>query len=311
MLSAERGVNIVAMTSPEHWHTRIGIGWAVTSTLQLSLIDVLLKWLIPNYPVLQIAFVRFSFAVLLLAIFLSRTSGWSSLRTRRLPALMGRSLLSLGSMICFTLALARMELADAIGVTFAGPLFMTLLSVPLLGERVGPHRWAALGVGFAGVLLMVRPGAGIVGSGAFYALGAAVFYSLTIISQRVLVRTESNLAIVTFNLIGCALAAALFMPFQWVTPTALDLGLLMALGLLTIGAQLALAQACRLTPVAVLAPFDFTIVVWAVPLGFVIWGDLPDAAVVAGAMVVAGSGVYILRREAPHRRARLAAQLPK
>ncbi len=291
------------MISPEQRQTQVGIGWVVFGMLQLTLTDVLLKWLVPNYPLLQIAFVRFSFAALLLAMFSRYTTGWGSLRTRRLPLLLGRSLLSLGSMVCFMLAVAQMELADAIAVTFAGPLFVAVLSGPLLGEHVGVHRWGAVIVGFVGVLLIVRPGSGVVSSGAGFALGAAAFHSLLMLSQRALSRTESNLAIVMFDILGAAVVTAFFMPSQWIMPTAADLALLMALGLLTVGVLMTLAQAYRLAPAAVLAPFDYTSLFWGILFGFAIWGDLPGAAVVAGSVVIVSSGLYILHRETmSHRR---------
>ncbi len=291
------------MTTAEQWQTRVGIDWVAFGMLQLTLTDALLKWLVPNYPLLQIAFIRFVLAALLLAVFSRYTTGWASLRTRRLPLRLGRSLLSIGSMVCFMLAVAQMELADAIAVTFAGPLFVAALSGPLLGERVGVHRWGAVLVGFVGVLLIVRPGSGVLSSGAGFALGAAVFHSLLMLSQRALSRTESNLAIVMFDILGAAAVTAFFMPAQWITPTATDLALLMALGLLTVGVLMTLAQAYRLAPAAVLAPFDYTGLFWGILFGFAIWGDLPDAAVVTGSVVIVGSGLYILQRETmSHRR---------
>ncbi len=283
--------------SAERQQVAYGIAWVILAVLLLATMDALLKWMVARYPVLQIVFLRNVIALLPVAIYLWRGPGWAGMRTRRLPALLGRSLLSLIAMALLTLALGHMQLAEATAVLFAAPLLVTALSMPLLAERVGIHRWAAVLVGFAGVLIMVRPGAGVLGIGAVFALGSALFYALTMIAIRYLSRTESTAAIVSYNQIGIAAVAGVFMPFQWVTPTPIDAALFLALGLLAGFGQLALTEACRLAPVSVLAPFDYVSMLWAVLLGFWIWRELPDAFVIIGTVFVAASGIYIVYRE--------------
>ena len=274
-----------------------GIIWVIIAVLLLATMDALLKWMVARYPVLQIVFLRNVIALIPVAVYIWRGPGWVAMRTDRLPALLGRSLLSLVAIALLTLALGRMQLAEATAVLFVAPLFVTALSIPLLAEHVGIHRWAAVLFGFAGVLIMVRPGAGVLGFGAVLALGSALFYALTMIAIRYLSRTESTAAIVGYNQIGMAAVTGAFMPFQWVTPTPMDAALFVALGLLAGFGQLALTKACRLAPVSVLAPLDYTSMLWAVLLGFLIWRELPDAFVIVGAVIVAASGICIVRRE--------------
>ena len=283
--------------SAERRHVAFGIIWVIIAVLLLATMDALLKWMVARYPVLQIVFLRNVIALLPVAVYILRGPGWTAMRTDRLPALLGRSLLSLVAIALLTLALGRMQLAEATAVLFVAPLFVTALSVPLLAERVGVHRWAAVLFGFAGVLIMIRPGAGVLGFGAVLALGSALFYALTMIAIRYLSRTESTAAIVGYNQIGMAVVTGAFMPVQWVTPTPVDAVLFVGLGLLAGFGQLALTKACRLAPVSVLAPFDYTSMLWAVLLGFWIWRELPDAFVIVGAVIVAASGIYIVRHE--------------
>ena len=283
--------------SAERRQGAYGIIWVIIAVLLLATMDALLKWMVARYPVLQIVFLRNVIALLPVAVYIWRGPGWAAMRTDRLPALLGRSLLSLVAMALLTLALGRMQLAEATAVLFVAPLFVTALSIPLLAEHVGIHRWAAVLFGFAGVLIMVRPGAGVLGFGAVLALGSALFYALTMIAIRYLSRTESTAAIVGYNQIGIAAVTGVFMPIQWVTPTPIDTALFVALGLLGGFGQLALTKACRLAPVSVLAPFDYTSMLWAVLLGFWIWRELPDAFVIVGAVIVAASGIYIVHHE--------------
>jgi drug/metabolite transporter (DMT)-like permease len=181
--------------------------------------------------------------------------------------------------------------------------------MPLLGEQVGVRRWSAVVVGFMGVLLMTRPGAEALAPGALLALSGAVFYALAMISIRKLSRTEHPTAIVFYFTLFATLAAAASLPFgQWVTPKSLtDLGLLITIGLIGGFAQFAMTHAFRLAPIAIVAPFDYLAVVFAMVLGYAVWGDLPDAWILGGAAVVILSGLYILHRETVLARRRRAA----
>ena len=277
--------------------TEQGIAWVLVAILLLSMMDVLLKWMANRYPVLEIVFIRNIVGMLPLSIFLLREKGWRVLITNRLPAHFGRSILSLIAMACFTSSLGQMKLADATAVLFSAPLFMTALSGPLLTERVGMHRWLAVVIGFGGVLIVLRPGKGVFEMGALLCVTAAVFYALTTIAIRSLSKTESTAAIVCYNQIGIGLFTAFFMPAQWITPTLTDIALFFVLGLLGGAGQIALTQACRLAPLSLLAPLDYTGMLWAVLFGYLVWGELPDTFVIFGVVLVALSALYLLHRE--------------
>ncbi len=277
--------------------TQQGIAWVLVAILLLSIMDALLKWMAQSYPALEIVFIRNIVGLLPLSIFLLREKGWRVLATKRLPAHFGRSIISLLAMACFTTSLGKMKLADATAVLFSAPLFMTALSGPLLAERVGVHRWLAVLIGFAGVLIVLRPGKGLFELSAFLCVAAAVFYALTTIAIRALSKTESTAAIVCYNQIGIVVFTSFFMPELWKTPTLTDLALFIVLGLLGGFGQIALTQACRLAPLSLLAPFDYTGMLWAVFLGYFVWNELPDRFVIFGVVLVALSTLFLLHRE--------------
>lgn len=273
------------------------IALAVGAMLSLALMDAALKAVAVRYPPLEIVFLRSLVALPLVLIYVWARPGFRQIRARRKSALLGRSVLNLLVLALFVMALKRMPLADATAVAFAAPFLITAFSAPLLGEKVGIHRWGAVLIGLCGVLIIVKPGPGMFSSGAAFALAAAFAYAMSMISSRALSRTESNTAIVVYNLTGMMIVAGMAMPFQWVTPRVEDWPLFAFIGVTGAAGQLLVTQAYRLAPAAVVAPFDYTALIWAVGLGYIFWGDLPGVRVVAGIAVVIASGLYILHRE--------------
>jgi drug/metabolite transporter (DMT)-like permease len=260
--------------------------------------DGLIKWLSATFPTMQVVFFRSLFALIPIAALVAHQGGIARLKTKRPGMHALRFVVGLGSMICFFHAFRVMPLADVIAIGFAAPLFVTALSVPLLGEKVGIRRWTAVVIGFVGVLVMVRPGLDLFEVGAGIALLGTVAYSLAMILMRDLGKTDTTTAI-TFSFTMCStLVAGLTMPFVWVQPpTAMDWALLVLVGLIGGVAQLLMTQAFRLTPVAVIAPFDYTAMLWGTALGYAVWGEVPDTLLWVGAAIVAGSGLYIVHRE--------------
>jgi drug/metabolite transporter (DMT)-like permease len=214
------------------------------------------------------------------------------------------------SMACFFLSYALLPLGEAVSLASSGPLFMTALSVPLLGEKVGPRRWSAVIVGFVGVLVMMRPGSGLFQPAALVAVTAAFCYALAMTQVRRLSRSESSTAIVFYFTLFATLVGAASLPFDAVMPTWPEMPLLVAIGLLGGIAQFTMTAAFRRTAVAIIAPFDYLGLVFAMIYGFLVWGDLPDLWLVTGAAIVVASGIYIVHRETVlgrQRRAALAA----
>lgn len=280
---------------------RRGIFYAVISVFMFAIVNALVKWQSERYPVTEIVFFRCLFAMFPTIAFVMANRGLSELRTRRLGEHFARSVIQFMGMMCIFTAFSLMPLADAVAITFASPLFMTVLSIPLLGERVGLHRWGAVLVGFGGILVMVRPGPGILESGAIFALANAFLSASVTVALRRMSVTESSATIVFYQISFNTLCAALLLPFGWITPTWADTAVLIFIGLCAGVGQYWWAQAFRFAPAAVAAPFSYLAMVWAVLFGFLMWGDIPTTPLVIGACIVVLSGLYILYRETVRR----------
>ena len=289
-----------------------GIVCIVLAMLLFPLIDTLVKWLSARgYATWQLVFCRSLFSFIPILLLIRFQGGARLLRTTRLRAHLVRAAVGLGALWTWFYAYRQLALADAYALGFSAPLFMTALSVPLLGERVGIHRWGAVAVGFLGVLIMVQPGSGVFDIAALWVLVSAVLYALAMIQVRGLGATEPALTTVFYFTSLCTVASAISLPMvgQW-PETWLDASLMVAVGLLGGVAQVCLAQAYRLAPVSTIAPFDYTGMVWAVLLGLAVFGEAPGWPVLVGSVVVIASGLYILRREALRRPAALADPKP-
>ena len=274
-----------------------GILLILAAVFMFSILNVLIKILTARYPVTEVLFFRNLTALVPAALMVSASGGITVLKTRRLSGHLGRSLIGLLTMVLLFWAIALLPLADATALWFSGPLFLTALSVPLLGEPVGIHRWSAVVVGFAGILIMVRPGDGVVELGALVALSAAVCYALAMIGVRRLSTTENPVTTVFyFTLLGTLLSAAT-LPFAWVPSTWPDLGLLVLCGLVAGTAQYCLTAAYSAAPVSVIGPFNYSALIWAALWGYLVWGDLPSESTLWGAPLVVASGLYIWYRE--------------
>ena len=249
-------------------------------------------------PVLEIIFFRNAFAFIPVMLYIWRTSGFGVLRTRRPGAHLTRSAVGLTGMICGFTAVSLLPLTQSTAISFSAPLFMVALSALILKEPVSLQRWLAVAVGFLGVLIMVHPDPRqFVGVGVLFAIAAAIGAAGANIAIREISRTEPGPTIVFyFTLAGAAVGLA-SLPFGWVMPSPGVLGLLVAAGLIGGTGQLLLTEAIRRAPVAVVAPFDYTQLVWAGLIGFLVWGETPAMLTLVGAMVVAASSTYILWRE--------------
>jgi len=295
-----------SMPVPTREDMRRGIAFVVASVFVFAVINAVVKWLVVRYPVAEIIFFRSSFALLPCGFLVATHGGLPVLRTRRLGEHVTRAALQFVSMMCIFTAFGLMPLADAVAITFSSPLFLTVLSIPLLGEKVRIHRWSAVVVGFVGVLIILPPGSGMLQGGALFALINAVMNaSLTIAVRRMSV-TEASTALVFYQTLTTAVIGLALLPFVWVTPSLADLLLFAAAGLFSGIGQYWWTQAYRFLPAAVAAPFSYTSMVWSLMLGYAVWGDVPTTAVLIGATIVVASGLYILYRETVRRTAKPA-----
>lgn len=268
------------------------------SVLFFSVMNVLAKLLMDRFPVNEVMFFRSLFALIPVCLVIHFANGFvATLRTRYPWGHLGRSMIGLSAMVATFWSFHLLPLGDAISLNFAAPLFLTALSVPLLGEKVGIHRWSAVLVGFAGVLIIVRPSGDVLNLGAMLALGGALCTAVAMITIRQLSRTELPNTIVFYFTLLTTVMTGLSLPVSWITPGPLDLLLLLATGLCGGGGQLMLTRAYSLAPAALVAPLNYTSLLLAVGFGWLLWGEVPTATMAAGAAVVMASGLYILHRE--------------
>jgi drug/metabolite transporter (DMT)-like permease len=289
----------VTPTASHHHRNGLGIAYRLSAMLCVACLSATVKWAgLHGVPVFEIVFFRNAFAFVPVGLYIWRTSGVSVLKTQRPFGHLHRSVVGLIGMTCSFFALQHLPLTAATAFTFAAPLFMTALSALMLREPVGRHRWGAVVVGFIGVLIMVRPEPGHMNlTGVGFAITAALGSALAMVQIRQIAVTEKGPTIVFyFTLAGTVLGLAVSL-FNWVTPDPLTLGVLILGGLIGGVGQLFLTEAIRVAPVGVVAPFDYSQLIWATILGFFIWGELPRLTTLTGAAVVAASGLYILHRE--------------
>ena len=253
----------------------------------------------------EIAFFRNAFAFIPLILYVGATRSARALRTTRPLGHLVRAAIGVAGMLCGFSALAYLPLTEFTAITFAAPLFITALSAPVLGEKVGPHRWAAVIVGFIGVLLMVRPDPGhLIGLGSLLALGQAFGTAGAMLAIRQLGGTEPGVTIVFYFTLAAMVVGAVGMPFAWTSPGPELLTILVLTGICGGVGQMLLTQAYRLGPVALVAPFDYVTLLWTGLLGYLIWRETPSAGTIAGGVIVMASGLYVLSREhRAHRRA--------
>ncbi len=275
----------------------IGIVFMTGAIALFSVMDVMVKLLSDDYGTMQIYFFRSLLALIPAWLLLHSEGGLAALKTKRLVFHVFRSCVSMSFLLCFFLALSLMPLADLYAITFAAPLFITALSVPMLGEQVGARRWAAIGVGFIGVLVILRPGGEMLSVGGLIGLASSLLFSFSMIFTRMLSRTESNGAIVVYFALTSTVLSGIALPFAWVWPTPDAWALLIAVGLVGGVGQILITHAFRCAPVAIVSPFQYTSILWGLTLGYGFFGDVPDAIMLGGAAIVVASGLYILYRE--------------
>lgn len=266
-----------------------------------TVMNTFVKLIGPEYHPFEAVFFRNVVAVFLVIPFVLASGGLGTLKTRRPFGHMLRAVSGILSNVCFFAAYQRIALADGMVVSMAVPIFATLLAVPLLGEKVGWRQWAAILVGFAGVLIALKPGGGIQ-TGSLFALGGTLAWAVTILFVKKLSATETPYTIVFYYMLSGAAIAAAIMPWVWVTPTPRVLLYYLGAGVVGGLAQIAMTTALKLAPASVVSPFEYTQIGWAVLFDLALWGVSPSATTLVGAAIVVGTGLYIFRHEAGLRR---------
>ena len=281
-----------------------GILLMLAAVMLFASMDTMAKYLGRYYPVPNLVWARYTVHFLFMLVFLGPRLRYRLLRTSHLALQILRALLLLGSTAFFFTALRFLPLAEASAIGFVTPLLVTAFSVPLLGEKVGPRRWTAVLIGFAGVLIVLHPGSGLLTWAAVLPLSSSLCFSLYQIITRKLSASEDPFATLFYAALVGALVTSAALPFEWVSPTSLFHGLLiLLLGLLGGISHFILIKAFERASAAVLAPFGYTQLVYTTLLGYLVFGSFPDQLSVAGMLVIAGSGLYVAYREALLRRA--------
>ena len=289
------------MTAPAALHARHdvfrGLAFIVAAVTVFAFLDATAKWLSQDYATGQIVWTRYAIGTVFALAYAWRSLGLRVFRTARPWLQFARGLLLV---ICTALnfvALSYLPLADTLAVLFTSPLMTCALSVPLLGEKVGWRRSSAIAVGFAGILLIVRPGFAEVHWAVLCALGSAFFGALYNIATRVAAAHDHTLvSLVYVSLVG-ALLATPSLALGWSTPAGWDWTLFLLLGMCGGVGHLLLISAFAHAPASTLAPFSYTQIVWTTLLGYLLFDRLPDLWTVAGIVVIVCSGLYLLHRE--------------
>ncbi len=282
-------------TSIQTESTVKGILFVITALFLLTVSDAVTKWLGKGYPVGEILFFRAMFALLPVFLIALHEGGVRSIRIHNIWGQGLRAILSVLSTALIALSMILLPLVEASTLLFAGPLFVACLSPAMLGERVSWQLWGAIGVGFAGVVIALRPTPDAIQLLPMIPIAAALISALRDIVTRKISRTENTNAILFYSMATLAVLAPLTAPFGWATPDLEDLGLMAISGFCVGCAHYLMIEAYRMAEAAVVSPFKYTAIFWAVILGYVFWGDLPDVWVLCGGALVIGSGIWILR----------------
>jgi drug/metabolite transporter (DMT)-like permease len=275
-----------------------GIALMCGALICFACLDASAKWAGRSVDPLVTTWARYAFSVVLVSIVLNPITTPGLTRTRRPLLQIGRSLLLLISTALNFLALQHLQLTQTVSIQFAAPLIIALMAGPLLGERMGPRRLAAVVVGFLGVLVVTRPGFGGVHPAALYSVAGAVCYALYNISTRFLAAHDSSATTLFYSGLAGVVVMTPILPFVWTTPpNALTWVLLAATGLFGAVGHWLLILAHARAPAGVLAPFIYSQLLWMLAAGYLIFGDVPDRWTLAGAAIVIASGLYLLYRE--------------
>ncbi|MFN3655992.1 MAG: DMT family transporter [Pseudolabrys sp.] len=275
-----------------------GIGLMCAAVGLFAVLDTTAKYLSVSMAVLQIVWARYTGAFVLTLFVSNPITHPALLYTRNLKLQVVRAVLLVASTLLNFLALRFMQLDEVLSIIFTFPFIVAIASGPLLGERLGWRRWSAICFGFAGVLVITRPGFGAVHPAALLSLAATTCYGIYAVITRIVSRVDSNQTSLFYNNAIGALIMLPVIPFVWQAPTDwLTALLLLATGVLGSLGHFCLIAGHRIAPASVLAPFIYTQLIWVVILGYLIFAHVPNGWTIAGASMVIGSGLYLLYRE--------------
>jgi drug/metabolite transporter (DMT)-like permease len=286
-----------------------GIALKLVSAVLFAVMSALIRYLGARYPIGEVVFFRSAFAVVpVVLIYAWRRELAAAVRTENPLGQASRGALSIAGMYCNFGALARLPLIEANAISFSSPLIGVALAALVLKERVRIYRWSAVIVGFVGVLVVLAPhlsadeltiamASATSLAGIVYAAAGSVFNAGTMIQTRHLTKSERTSSIVFYFSVICALSGLVTLPFGWIMPTATELAALAAIGFLGGMGHILLTESYRYASASVVAPFDYTSMVWALVLGYAMFGEKPTVMIVLGSAIIAGAGLFVIWRE--------------
>lgn len=274
------------------------VAWMLMAVACFSLMDAGMKQLASSYPTLQVTFLRGAASLPFVLVWVLATAGPRSLVPKRWALHLLRGALGMAMIGCFVYALRSLPLSTAYTIYFVAPLLIAALSVPLLGEHVGPRRWIAIGIGLIGVLVVLRPGVGgFISVPGLMVLLAAAAYAVAAITVSMLTRTDTPQSMVVWFLVIMAVGAGLLALPDWQPLQLGHAALIAGMGLAGAGGQVALTRAFQLGEASLIAPLEYTGLVWVIGWDLLFWGALPDRFTWLGAAIIVASGLYLLHRE--------------
>jgi drug/metabolite transporter (DMT)-like permease len=281
---------------------------AISATVLFGSSDTISKYLSDSLPIVEFIWIRYVI-FLIMALCLTSRRPHRSVRPRNPGMQVTRGLCVVGSSVLFVYGVRQMTMAQATTISFLSPLLITILSIPLLNESVGPRRWAAVAAGMIGMLVVVRPGMGGFQPAALFGVASSACWALALIITRKISSSDTPQTTVLWSAAIGTIILTLMLPFEAIWPTPKQFGLSLVLGILASGGQWLVILAHRLAPASLLAPFFYSQLIWVTGLGFLVFGNLPDQWTLAGAGIIIASGLYTAHRERV--RARIARQVAK
>jgi drug/metabolite transporter (DMT)-like permease len=278
-------------------HVPLGIFYMLAATVLFAGSSAISKWQVADYPFGEVLFMRTATSLLVCALLILPTAGFAVFRTKRPRDHLMRGCAQASSQTFIIIAFSLMPLAGAVAINFSSPLFATLASAIVLRETVGAARWSALLVGFLGVMIVAAPGAESFQIGALFALANAVIYGSVTAAVRGMTATESAETLTLYQMVILTVIFAAFLPFGFVMPTVGDAGLMILNGAANALGQYWWTRALHLAPASAVAPFFYFSLVWAIVIGFVVWGDVPTIGLLVGSAIVVCSGLFLLLHE--------------
>lgn len=292
-------MSLAAASLPHAENRATGILWMLATMLCFISLDTIMKYLLQSHSLVQVTWARFFFATLI-ALAASAGNLRATLSSKALGLQTLRSLFLMLTTGIFNAGIRTVPLATGTTIMFLSPILVTVLSIPLLKEQVGPRRWIGVIIGFIGALVVVRPGAGTLGFGAVLLLVAALLNASYQLITRQVRLYDNPMTSLVYTASAGAVVTSLIVPWFWDWPTAEGWLLFVAAGFAGGVGHLCLIQAFRNAPASVVAPFSYSSLIWAALFGWIIFSEWPDMWTWAGAALIIGSGLYIYHRERQH-----------